>query len=69
MTQIKKDSFQLKPYTPKELRQLYGVSPWTFQKWIKPFKEMIGEPIGRMYNVHQVKAIIEQLGFPETLEY
>ena len=69
MKEIKKDSFKLKPYTQKELRQLYGVSYNTFRQWIKPFKEMIDDPVGRVYNVNQVALIIEKLGLPDIVEH
>ena len=65
----KKEEFNLKPYTPKEFRDLYGVSYKTFRTWIKPFLEEIGKPIGKTYNVNQVRIIIEKLGFPETIKY
>lgn len=65
----KKEEFKLRPYSPQELRVLYGISYVTLQKWIKPFAEEIGKPIGRVYNINQVKIIIEKLGFPETIKY
>jgi hypothetical protein len=69
MTEIKeKEVFILKPYTPKELRTLYGVSRVTFNKWLEPFKKEMGAVLGRCYNVHQVRFLIEKLGFPEKLE-
>ena len=63
------DLFNLKPYTPKELRELYGVSRITFNSWLKPFKNEIGEVIGRCYTVNQVRIITQKLGLPEILRY
>jgi len=68
MSEIKTEFFDLRPYTPKELRQLYGVSYKTFVKWLLPFKEQVGEALGGVYNVLQVRTIIDKLGFPDKLE-
>ena len=59
--------FDLRPYTTKEIRALYGVSWETFKKWLVPFKDDIGERIGMTYTVKQVKVIIDKLGFPSKL--
>ena len=69
MTDIKKEVFHLKPYSPKEIRQLYNdISYKTFIKWISPFKEQLGEAVGGIYNVNQVRMIVEKWGIPERLE-
>ena len=68
MAEIKKEIFMLKPYSGKELRILYGITYKTFVKWLSPFKEQLGEAIGGIYNVNQVRLIIEKLGIPEKLE-
>ncbi len=57
---------QLKPMTPKELAQLYGVTKKTFIKWRKAFQDELGPLCGRIYTIRQVKIIFENLGIPGT---
>ena len=63
-----REEFQLRPYAPKELRMLYGVTYVTFRKWVKPFEAELGKVYGRCYNVRQVRLLIEKLGIPENLK-
>ena len=35
--------FMLKAYSPKEIRNMYGVSASVFNKWTASFKDEIGE--------------------------
>lgn len=60
--------FVLKAYSPKEMRNLYGVSPRTFKKWTEAFENEIGKVKGKYYTVTQVKIIIEKLGTPGIVE-
>jgi transposase-like protein len=58
----------VKPYTMKELCEIYGVSDKTMRKWLQPFAEQIGERRGHIYNVAQVVTIFHHLGVPGVLE-
>jgi hypothetical protein len=58
----------IKPYTKKELAAIYGMSPRCFSTWLKPFSKLIGSKIGKYYNIHQVKIIVDKLGFPCIVE-
>ena len=58
----------LKPYTKKEIANLYGVCIRTLNKWLEPFKEEIGERRGWFYTVAQVKIIFNKLQPPSTME-
>lgn len=60
--------FMLKAYSPKEIRNLYGVSACTFKKWTESFQDEIGELKGKYYTVTQVKIIIDKLGAPGIVE-
>jgi len=62
------EKFILRPYSLKELSDLYGVCTKTFKKWIAPFTESIGEKRSRFYTVNQVKTIVEKLGLPDIIE-
>ena len=55
---------EIKPYSAKEIADIYGVCDKTVKKWIKPFSELVGKKHGRFYNVTQVKIIFEKLGLP-----
>lgn len=63
-----KSLIPLKPYTLKELGELYGVDWRTFKRWIKPFTDEIGPRQGRFYTVSQVKIMFGRLGLPSMLE-
>ena len=62
------EKFVLRPYSLKELSDLYGVCTKTFNKWIEPFKASVGEKRGRFYTVNQVKTIIEKIGLPDIID-
>ncbi len=57
----------LKPYTVKELANMYGVERRTLNKWLEPFNNEIGERSGRFYTVLQVRTIFSRLGLPGVL--
>ena len=56
--------FNLKPYSRKELAGIMQVSEYILKKWSEKIEPSIGEPIAGMYNVLQVKAIVETYGLP-----
>jgi hypothetical protein len=58
----------VKPYTMKELCQIYNVSDKTMRKWLSPFSDQIGKRQGHIYNVAQVVVIFTNLGVPGILE-
>jgi len=59
---------ELRPYTVKELAEIYGINFRTMSKWIAPFSEEIGKKNGRYYNIAQVQIIREKLGgFPRRI--
>ena len=64
---ITTDKFDLKASTKKEMAAVYGVSVRTFNSWLKPFEEKVGEKRGRYYTVNQVAMIIELIGLPGVM--
>jgi transposase len=48
---ITTDKFEVKASTKKEMAAIYGVSVRTFNSWLKPFEEKVGEKRGRYYTV------------------
>ena len=64
---ITTDKFEVKASTKKEMAAIYGVSVRTFNSWLKPFEEKVGEKRGRYYTVNQVVIIIEVLGLPGVM--
>ena len=67
MTEIKKQ-IALKPYTLKELSELYGMDWRTFKKWLEPFQSEIGEKKGRYYQIPQVRIIFKKLDLPSMID-
>ncbi|MBS1636478.1 MAG: hypothetical protein JST26_11235 [Bacteroidetes bacterium] len=64
---ITTDKFELKGYSKRELAEKYNISIRTFNTWLKPFEDKVGEKRGRYYTVNQVKTIIELIGLPGTM--
>ncbi len=64
----KRTLFKVKPYSKREMAEIYGVSSKTFEKWINPFIDDIGKRNGRYYTVRQVTMIIEKLDFPYWID-
>lgn len=56
--------FNLKPYSRKELAGIMQVSEYILKKWAEKIEPSINEPVAGMYNVLQVKAIVEKYGLP-----
>lgn len=65
--EIKKQNFEIRPYTRKELRAMYGVSVYVFRNLLKPFKQEMGTITGKYLNVNQVELIIKKLGMPKIM--
>jgi len=59
-------SVTLTPLSTSEISNLYGISRKTLKKWLTPFRNIIGEKIGRFYTVAQVKIIFDKLGLPNA---
>ena len=55
---------RIRPYTKKDLCQLYGISHKVLGLWLKPFAADMGPLIGRYFSSAQVKIIFEKLGMP-----
>ena len=59
-----KSERKIRAMSKTELANAYQVSLKTFSKWITPFKEKIGNYLGRAYTPKQVRKIFELLGCP-----
>jgi transposase len=64
MSEPKKRIIQIKPYSIRELAELYGVGWRTIETWLKPFRQEIGEKRGRYFTIPQIKIIFEKLDYP-----
>ena len=62
-----KTQLDVKPYTKKELAEIYGISPRSFCTWFKKIEPEVGKKKGKYFNVNQVRKIIEKLGLPGTI--
>jgi len=57
----------LRPYNLKELATMYGISTKTFNKWLKPFKRIIGPRKGYFFTIPQVRMIFKLFEFPSVV--
>lgn len=58
---------EVRPYTTKELCNIYKISDKTLHKWLQPFRKKMGIKRGRYYTVAQVGIIFTRLGIPFTI--
>jgi hypothetical protein len=58
----------VRPYSPGELARFYGVSAWTFNRWLVPHLEAIGKREGLYFTTLQVRTIFQKLGVPGKFE-
>lgn len=56
---------ELRPYSKKELANLYKVTTHCLTTMLEPFQALIGKKRGWYYNVNQVKIIFASLGYPD----
>jgi hypothetical protein len=64
----KEPALYVKPYSAKDLANIYGVAKKTMNKWLEPFVHEIGPKKGRYYTVVQVKIIFHRIGLPCIVE-
>jgi hypothetical protein len=62
------NTITVRAYKFKEVASLYHVDPKTLRKWLKPFREEIGELSGHYFTIAQVEAIFQKLGLPYAIE-
>lgn len=59
----------IKPYTNKELANIFNASDRTFRRDIAKIRHHLGERNGHRWNVRQIETIMELLGRPyEVIE-
>ncbi|MEO6301599.1 MAG: hypothetical protein ABIP51_00375 [Bacteroidia bacterium] len=59
-----KEKIEIKPYSKRELADLYKIGVRSMTTWLKPFEKGIGKRRGWYYNMNQVRYIFEKLGLP-----
>lgn len=59
------ETIKIKPYSKKELANLYKIGVRSMTTWLKPFKKEVGKRYGRYYNLKQIRCIFEKLGLPD----
>jgi hypothetical protein len=64
---VSNNKLELKPYSKKELAEIYSISVRCLNNWINKFKPEVGAICGRFYNVNQVRVIFGKLGLPGTI--
>jgi hypothetical protein len=65
---VTRDAIEARPYSITELASLYNMTRKTMNKWLKPHMPVIGERVGRFYNVKQVLLIFELIDLPGKVE-
>jgi uncharacterized Fe-S cluster-containing radical SAM superfamily protein len=59
----------IKPYTNKELAQMFNMSTRTFNRNIKAIRGQLGKRMGHFWSIPQIEIILEHMGSPyETIE-
>ena len=56
---------QIKPYSPGELAEKYGISTKTLRTWLKMHHQHIGVRMGKYFTALQIRIIYERLGVPD----
>lgn len=60
-------TFKIEAYNSQQLANMYGVSYRVFLRWIKPFRQELGEQIAKTWTPKQVKIIVDKLDVPTHL--
>ena len=62
------DEIRFKATNKSTFAKAYDIPPRTFQLWLKPIENELGEYIGKCFNPKQVATIVRLLGKPEKFE-
>lgn len=62
-----KKTIELRPYSMKEIYNLYGISWYVFKTLLKEFEQELGPLNGKYYTVNQVQLIFKKIGIPKNL--
>jgi len=57
---------EVKPYTYKELQEMYGISRRSFKTWLEKYEYEIGPKRGRYFNIVQVEIMFRRFGTPRV---
>ena len=64
MKEVNGTAPEIKPYTVKQLAEIYGVSPHTFKGWVDEISEKVGHKRGHHFTIKQVIILFDELGVP-----
>ena len=68
MQQDAATKIEIRPYTKKELRNLYGISVTTFRKWFEGHDAISkADKFRRIFNVREVEYIFKTFGYPKNV--
>lgn len=62
-----KTKLGIRPYSKKELADLYEMTARSFFTLFKSHEEVVGKKLGRYYSVLQVEIIFKRLGVPPCM--
>ncbi|MDP3146025.1 MAG: hypothetical protein Q8T03_13410 [Bacteroidota bacterium] len=58
------NSFMIRAYTKKELRQLYGIPKSTFLRWLLPLRSKLKSQRSNWLTAAEVECFVKEYGFP-----
>ena len=61
-------TIELRPYSKKELRELYGISVTTFRKWMESHGDFFGNKYRKLFTVKEIEFIFQTFGIPKNVE-
>jgi hypothetical protein len=68
MLQDAATKIEIRPYSKKELRNLYGISVTTFRKWFEGHDAISkADKFRRIFNVREVEYIFKTFGYPKNV--
>jgi len=65
--EVPKKTIELRPYSMKEIYNLYGISLYVLKTLLKDFEQELGPLRGKYYTVNQVQLIFKKIGIPKNL--
>ena len=61
-------TFEIRPYTKKELVNLYGITPRILRRWFSENKELSKTKYQRMFSVSEMEVIFQKFGIPKKIK-
>ncbi|MBI4929902.1 MAG: hypothetical protein HY841_04005 [Bacteroidetes bacterium] len=63
----KRPTIEIRPYTKKELCELYKISPATLRTWLLDYDTLFKNKWKKLFNVNEVEFIFQTFGIPKKI--